>query len=357
MHDTGFSGSYQPQDIQFLLRPSLLAFTEPAEKERLIQSGQRHYSEMLSEEAAPDAVQLQLFEQALTRNGRRMAADIGALALALAELEPKPIVLCSLVRAGVPVGVLLNRALKALGCDSHHYGLSIIRDKGLDLQALAHVMERHPHAQYLFVDGWTGKGAISRELNASLRHHPQFVQGPRLVTLADAGGKAWLSASTDDWLIPSGMLGATISGLVSRSLLSRDSDWHQCLDCQHLLPHDLSQSFIEQIDSLRTGLMASLKPARYSQAQRIEQAQWADASLQHIQQRYQVDNLNRLKPGIAEATRALLRRLPERLLVRDLEDPDLSLLRYLAEQNQLPIEVLGAELGPYRAMTLIQKVV
>ena len=43
-----FSGSYSAEDIQFLLRLSILADTPVEQKEKLIQTGQRHYSEMLT---------------------------------------------------------------------------------------------------------------------------------------------------------------------------------------------------------------------------------------------------------------------------------------------------------------------
>ena len=45
-----FSGSYDPDDVTFLLKPVRLEPTAVAEKERLIQSGRRHYSEMISRE-------------------------------------------------------------------------------------------------------------------------------------------------------------------------------------------------------------------------------------------------------------------------------------------------------------------
>ena len=46
-----FSGSYRSGDVSFLLKPlDLLDFVDIPEKEKLIQSGQRHYSEMLSPE-------------------------------------------------------------------------------------------------------------------------------------------------------------------------------------------------------------------------------------------------------------------------------------------------------------------
>ena len=50
-----FSGSYKPEDVQFLLQPIEMAYTPVAEKEQLIQSGQCHYSDMLSQEPAPSA--------------------------------------------------------------------------------------------------------------------------------------------------------------------------------------------------------------------------------------------------------------------------------------------------------------
>ena len=41
-----FSGSYVAADVQFLLRPISIENTTIEEKERLIQSGKKHYSEM-----------------------------------------------------------------------------------------------------------------------------------------------------------------------------------------------------------------------------------------------------------------------------------------------------------------------
>lgn len=358
MVELRFSGSYPLQDIEFLLRPGQFTLTDTAEKERLIQSGRRHYSEMLSEETAPDAMQRQLFTQALQQGGQRMAHDIQALALALRQQFPEqPLLLLSLVRAGVPIGILLHRALQALGGQSQHYGLSIIRDKGLDTAALAHARQQHPNAIPIFIDGWTGKGAISTELHRSLNRQSDFEFPVYLVTLADAGGKAWLAASNDDWLIPSSMLGATVSGLVSRSVLSQDGGWHWCLDCQHLQAQDQSRAFIEHIDGLRQRLPATVTPALWSDAEREAQADWASHSLAQIQREYRVEHRNHLKPGIAEATRALLRRVPDCVLLRDRDDPDLALLRHLAERLQVRIEILGTALGPYRAMTLIRKVI
>jgi len=62
---------------------------------------------------------------------------------------------------------------------------------------------------------------------------------------------------------------------------------------------------------------------------------------------------NRIKPGIAEATRALLRRMPERLLVRDRDDPDVAHLLHLAERGGVPVSGLGDD-SRYRAVAIIR---
>ncbi|MDX7374926.1 RNA-binding protein, partial [Klebsiella pneumoniae] len=51
--------------------------------------------------------------------------------------------------------------------------------------------------------------------------------------------------------------------------------------------------------------------------------------------KYDISNINRIKPGIAEATRAVLRRVPEHILVKEIADPDVALLVYLAKQKNI----------------------
>ena len=71
---------------------------------------------------------------------------------------------------------------------------------------------------------------------------------------------------------------------------------------------------------------------------------------------YGVDTPNRIKPGIAEATRALLRRVPDHVLVHRLDDPDVRLLLSLARRQGVGIEEAGAALHPYKAVTIIRKI-
>jgi len=352
------TGTYPDDDITFLLSPLSeqelqQLYKNPAEKEALIQQGVAHYSQMLSRERQPDARYLSIFEQALLRNGQRMGREIAQLAVDLDKRMSGPITLLSLVRAGVPVGVLLHRALSALGRSSAHYGISIIRDKGIDLNAMNHVLRRHDAESILFVDGWTGKGAISNELESSIRANAQLKVEPRLVTLADPAGRAWLSASSEDWLIPSGILGSTVSGLVSRSVLREDVEqsgrFHATAELQELQEHDMSRRFVDTIHKY----VIDALPATTARDSTSADSTAATRVIAHIADEFSIENMNRIKPGIAEATRAVLRRLPDRVIVSNRNDEDLAALVHLATQAGVTIEERGSELLPYRAITLI----
>jgi len=375
--ETFGSGSYLADDVTVLL--DIVDKTEVAdvpvsEKETLIQSGQRHYSDMLTLEQAPSARHEQLYLQALAQGKARMASDIANLAYTLHEIfqasvnEKTPLIVVSLVRAGLPVGVLLQRALidanSAYALPTKHYGISIIRDRGLDPVALQLILDSHPGSPIIFVDGWTGKGAIYQQLARSLKpfvddRHPNFAnifhQGKGvipLLTLADPAGVAWLAASFDDWLIPSGLLNSTVSGLISRSLYTEPhSGLHRALFYDNLVAIDHSLSFIEQIESERQQLTTA--PKRL--ATFIQPRYSTQSIIDKIATQYSIDNLNRIKPTIAEATRAILRRDPERILLATADHPDTTLLRHLCRDRDIEISVLGAKILPYQAITLIKQ--
>ena len=355
--ETVGSGSYDADDVHFLLRAMEIEVTDVQEKERLIQTRQRHYSEMISQEHPPSDTHKRLYQLALTQNGARMAADVQALAHALNErYNGTSIALVSFVRAGLPLGVLLRRALVEKGRDARHYGISIIRDRGIDNVALEAIIKTHGAENIVFVDGWTGKGAISGQIRDSLAGDSRFPADPRLVVLADPCGRAWLAASAEDWLIPSGILGATVSGLVSRSIWSSDPGLHGCVVYDHLAEHDVTMSFIHSIEAERAqrATQPSAQPWTPEQASALQRG--AVAAVERISTRFAVTNPNRVKPGIAEATRAVMRRVPDHVLVRSRDDQDVQLLLHLTRQANIDVEEVGDELGPYRAVTVIRSV-
>ena len=371
------SGSYLASDVTVLLDivdKASVADVPVSQKEALIQSGQRHYSDMLTLEQAPTAIHEQLYQQALEQGTTRTATDIANLAYTLQQIfqqtvsPERPLVLVSLVRAGLPVGVLLQRALtdtdSSYALPSIHYGISIIRDRGLDAVALQMILDAHPNSAIVFVDGWTGKGAIYQELARSLDvfsnpNHPNFAsifhQGKNvipLLTLADPAGVAWLAASEDDWLIPSGLLNSTVSGLISRSLYTEPlSGLHRSVFYDNLVAVDHSLAFVDHIDTARRALST---PLQYLQTFKQPRYQTADL-IDMLAAEYDISNRNRIKPTIAEATRAILRRDPERILLATADHPDTVLLRHLCSERDINITVLGAKILPYQAITLIKQ--
>lgn len=382
------SGSYLASDVTLLLDivdESSVANVPVQQKEALIQSGAQHYSDMLTLEQPPTATHEQLFQQALEQGRTRMATDIANLAYTLHDIfkakvtTSAPLIMVSLVRAGLPVGVLLQRALSdkanPYALPSQHYGMSIIRDRGLDPVAMQTILAQHPDSPIVFIDGWTGKGAIYGELVSSLAIYTDpsnlyynniFHQNQSandnvipLVTLADPAGVAWLAASNEDWLIPSGLLGSTVSGLISRTLFTEPSadlkeGLHRSVLYHELIDYDHSLAFIDTIDAARqqlesTDLSLTLLPTyhtpRYS----------TQAIIKSLATRYNIANMNRVKPTIAEATRALLRRDPEQVLLASPNHPDTVLLRHICTQKNIDVQVLGAEILPYQAVTIIKK--
>lgn len=368
-----FSGSYLPSEVTLLLdivSADSVNDISPTQKEALIQSGQRHYSDMLTLEKPPSATHEALYNQALAAGKQRMANDVTSLAFSLHQLfhacvsASQPLILVSLVRAGLPIGVLLQKALSDASASyalaSQHYGVSIIRDRGLDPVALQYILQQHPHSPIVFVDGWTGKGAIYGELQRSLaqitdkRQQAQlFHQGEGvipLVTLADPAGVAWLSASDDDWLMPASLLNSTVSGLISRTLYREPSDGlHQAVYYDKLQPWDRSGEFIQTVDALRqqtpspTPLTGKLLPTFTTQS-----------VIDDLAARFAISNRNRIKPTIAEATRAILRRDPECVLVNEMaEGQDTALLRHLCEEKNIQV-IADASIAPYQAVTIIK---
>jgi Phosphoribosyl transferase (PRTase)/PELOTA RNA binding domain len=355
-----FSGSYDASDVIFLLKPVSIISTDVLAKERAIQSGKAHYSEMLSDEKTPDERYMTLFARALEQNKGRFAADVAALTAALCTRPGKEVVLVSLARAGTPVGVLLHRGLKHCGRQSVHYSISIIRDRGIDAVALDYIVARHSDTDIVFIDGWTGKGAIASELKETVDEY-NTRRGthvdPSLVVVADLAGVAALAATSDDYLIPSAILNSIVSGLVSRTVLSAayvgPGDFHACMFYEEKRAEDLSRYFVDTITPLLTkSLDASNSVVIWDDCTRQSLKLASDRFVAEAMRRWNVKDRNRVKPGVGESTRALLRRVPERLVLRDATAPDVEHLVALAETHSVPFEIDAAL--PYRAALIIK---
>lgn len=351
-----FSGSYDPDDVEILLKPSRIESTPVAEKEALIQSGTRHYSEMLSPEKIPDERYMMLYRASLARNASRLRTDIHHLARRIGEREQtgRECTVISLARAGTPIGVLLKRQLVRCGIDARHYSISIIRGRGIDENALRLINARHGTKTCIFLDGWTGKGAIAGELTRSLAASDLGFE-PFLAVVADPAGCAQLAATTDDYVIPSGLLNGIVSGLISRSVLNDElvkvGDFHACKFMSENSDQDMSEAFIEGIEG--APLMTDRSPD-WSRDRAQAARKNCAALLGEIMASEGINDVNRIKPGIAEATRAVLRRIPDKVYLSDPADPEVRHLVHLAEAASVPIE--QRDLFTYRAVTVIKKV-
>jgi hypothetical protein len=342
-----FHGSYRTEDVEFLLKPiPVMMIDSTIEKEYLIQSGKRHYSEMLTPEKLPSQQYRELFYQAHEMNSERMAQDCLVLAKLIQQHVGNRPTLVSLARAGTPVGAIIGYLLRFLtGEPILHYSVSIIRDRGIDANALDTIIARGTNQESIvFIDGWTGKGVISAELTRAVTRY-NLERGthirPNLYVLADLAGKAHCAASADDYLIPSSILNATISGLVSRSILNDaigPQDFHGCVHFTEFADHDLSIWFVDELVRIAQRLHIKGNAMNTGSIDKNEVSMSSDRFISEEMAHYGICDRNLIKPGIGEATRVLLRRQPERLIVRNLKLPCVQHLIALALERNVLIE-------------------
>jgi hypothetical protein len=355
--------SYAADEVGWLLRDlsdvTLEAPTE--EREEAIQSGGAHYAESLPVEYQPSEQYQALFHSALDTSAERIAAAVGVVTESvLAERSARP-VLVSLARAGTPVGVLMRRwARYRHGVDVPHYAVSIVRGRGIDANALRWLAARHDPADVVFVDGWTGKGAITRELAAALQEFEKSdgISGfdPEIAVLADPGSCVRTYGTREDFLIPSACLNSTVSGLISRTVLRADlvgpDDFHGAKFYRELAGADVSVAFLDAVSD-RFGDVTDTVDARVAELLAADRTPtWEGwAAVERISEEYGIHDVNLVKPGVGETTRVLLRRVPWKILARAGAGADLDHVRLLAEQRGVPVEEV-AEL-PYTCVGLI----
>lgn len=342
-----FSGSYAPTEVSFLLKKlEIEPMADLQAKERLIQSGRRHYSEIIGIERQPTPEYLALFDAAVEGNAALMARDLFWVAQRIRAARANGITLVSLARAGTPVGVALRHLFdEVFAIDAPHYSVSIIRDRGIDAVALDHICARHDPASIVFIDGWTGKGAIGAELARSIAlYNARTGNGvsPQLYVLCDLAGIAAGCGSSDDYLIPSAILNATVSGLVSRSILNEHvgpGDFHGCLYYDSLASQDRSRGFIERLRQQWRRDLPALQQLAVPALDRDAARQRSETLVATLMRDFGVSDRNYIKPGIGEATRSLLRRTPRMLMLRDPEATSVQHLRLLASEREVPVHV------------------
>ncbi|MGI8677132.1 MAG: phosphoribosyltransferase [Jatrophihabitans sp.] len=355
-------GSYAADEVAWLVTDlSAVTLEAPTEeREEAIQSGGAHYAESLPVEFQPDVDYLRLFESALADTADRIARAVGVVTEIVLAERGEDAVLASLARAGTPVGVLMRRwARFAHGTDLPHYAVSIVRGRGIDTAALRYLAARHDASQVVFVDGWTGKGAIARELAAAVADANAVLGAafdPALAVLADPGSCVGTFGTREDFLVPSACLNSTVSGLVSRTVRNRRILAYGQFDgakfYRDLAPADVSTRFLDAV----TERFAAVRPRVASDWPQLQTSDrtptWAGwAEIERISEQYGIGDVTLVKPGVGETTRVLLRRVPWGVLIRAGASGDLAHVLHLAGQRGVPVHEV--EDLSYRCVGLI----
>ena len=341
-------GTYKKEDVTILLKDvtGLVTPLGTKEREARIQSG-THYSMMLPLEYKPTETYMSTFREAVRLYARITADAVAGVSEKIVNDKKTP-VLVSLARAGTSVGVLIKHYIKyKYGIDVPHYTISIIRGRGIDKNAMKYILERHSPESIQFVDGWTGKGAIQRELDKAVEDYEGVSSG--LAVLSDPAYLAEKSGTYDDFLIASSCLNSTVSGLLSRTYLNSDAigedDFHGALFYKELMNEDLTYYFIDAVEKC------------FETAAPINDSGTGVSGMDEVCEicaKYGIDDINLVKPSIGEATRVLLRRVPWKILVHSLDDHEhLGHLYQLADEKGIQLEVYP--LKNYRACGLIKK--
>lgn len=327
--------SYLKEDVELLLK-DITGMVEPQsteEREKLIQAG-RHYCEMLPIEYVPTEKYMDVYRESLKIFAKPTALAVGKMADKIIEKKGKDVVLVSLARAGIPIGILAKRYIKKkYNINVPHYSISIIRGKGIDDNAMKYMLERHKPEQLMFVDGWIGKGAILTELQKDIA--PYSGVSSEIAVVADPANVTEICGTHKDILIPSSCLNSTISGLVSRTFLRDDiigeKDFHGAVFYENLKDVDLSYEFIESIEAQFE--MDNETVEEQAEGKGIEE-------IKNIVETFRISDINFVKPGIGETTRVLLRRVPWKVLIDEKYKDDISLLhiKRLAEEKNVPVE-------------------
>lgn len=343
--------SYQTKDVTILLKDitGLLKPLDAGEREKKIQSGV-HYSEMLPVEYSPTLEYKKLYEEALNHHAVKTAQAVAVVSEKIVETKKnRGIVLVSLARAGTPIGILIKRYLKKkFNINVPHYAISIIRGRGIDKNAMKFILKNHSPEEIQFVDGWIGKGAIIKELEKEMKEYTGI--SAELAVLADPARLTGLYGTSEDFLIPSACLNATVSGLFSRTVLNNSvisqDDYHGAVYYEALRPEDMSYAFIEAVEKEF--------PQKVNQKKEGHKCS-GFTDVENILKKFDISDINLIKPGIGETTRVLMRRIPWKILVRDKTDTEYigHILRLCEEKG---IEAEEYPFLTYRACGIIKNV-
>ena len=339
--------TYKKDDVIFLLKDisDMIVEEDNMTREKKIQSG-THYSEMIPIEYQVSDEYLNLYRTKLKENKEKLAFAIGVMSEKILKRHDKNVVLVSLARAGTPIGILAKRYIKQrYNLDLPHYTISIIRDRGIDINAIKYIINKHKDSSKIqFIDGWTGKGTIANELKKACDELEGIFNmkfDSSLAVLADPCGYSNVYGFREDFLIPRACLNSTVSGLVSRTVLRDDligkDDFHGAKFYKELKYVDESNNYLDTISACFKNEYQNIDETMKDWTEDII-TKVGNCDVKNIKQKYDIEDVNFIKPGVGETTRVLLRRIPYKILVDDLNNPKLKHILILAKEKNVEVE-------------------
>ena len=186
-----------------------------------------------------------------------------------------------------------------------------------------YIVENHLAKNIQFIDGWIGKGAINKVLREACNELRKINDvyneiDDSLAVVSDPAYLTDLCGTHEDFLIPSACLNSTVSGLISRTFKRDDiiseKDFHGAVYYGELESEDKSNEFLDvvtdyfdKIDINNLNLDMYLRDDGLVGIDEVKQ----------IAKDFNIPDINKIKPGVGETTRVLLRRVPYKVLVKD----------------------------------------
>lgn len=380
---SSYDNEYDP-DVVVLLKDltNVMHEMSTADREILIQHG-THYSEMLPMEKLPTDEYFNLYKQAIERNKEKVADHVIKLGLSIAKKATgKKAIIVSLARAGIPVGILVKDFLYTCMhkyVDSvSHYTISIIRDKGIDVNAMEYIYSTEIASHnatvdnIFFIDGWTGKGVINQQLHDEVdklkkKDSKWKDLSANLYVLADPANVTEYCATRDDYLLPSACLNSTVSGLLSRTILNKyidvaNGEFHGAVYFEKFKDWDVSKDFIDEIKKEVHRLwndrpyLNGHKPEEINTLAPINSEFNGMDIVRYICNQYGIKDYKKVKPGIGETTRVLLRRVPWIVFInKNIDENDPDILHIISLCKEKGVEIRYERLGHYKVCGVIKE--
>jgi len=330
-------GTYADNECIFLLQNMNKKIVPLSlnEKKELMNSGKKSY-EIIPHEYIVDSFSENLFLRILSETKEKMAKCVGKLAESIYSVKGEKIVLVSLARGGVPVGVLCKKYLnKFYKIDVPHYVISLIRNEGIDVAALSYIISAHPDGKIQFLDGWTGMGYISNQLKKYVSlYNKEFNQkiDYELGVLVDSSKICKYFGTREDTIFPGCCLNATVCGMISSIFYDKNminqNEFHGAIQWDSSIGKDYSNHLVETISNCFLKEEGVDIPV---------QQNYVEQCVDIVSRDLKIKNMKNIKFGIGESARAIIRYELDCLLIKNLNNPDLQFLIEIANTKNTRI--------------------